>query len=72
MIRINQRPLYNEEEDLGDYIEIKPDSTSLTELISMGNVDILPQKSGKEFKLYVPSSCAVLDMKSRSLKTESM
>ena len=67
MQRINQRPLYNEEEDLSDYIELKPDSGSLTDFISMANIDILSQKSGKEYKLYVPSSYAGLDAKTQSL-----
>ncbi|KAM7363398.1 modifier of mdg4 isoform 8-T8 [Cochliomyia hominivorax] len=71
--RINQRPLYNEEEDLGDYIELKPDSTSINDFISMTNIDILTQKSGKEYKLYVPTACAGLDMKTQSiLKRDSM
>lgn len=70
--RINQRPLYNEEEDLGDYIELKPDSTNLNEFISMSNIDILPQKSGKEFKLFVPAACPALDMKTQMLKRDNL
>lgn len=61
--KINQRPLYNEEEDLGDLIELKPESSNLNEFIQMTNIDILPQKSGKEYKLYVPTACATLDLK---------
>lgn len=67
MQRINQRPLYNEEEDLSDYIELKPDNASITDFISMANIDILSQKSGKEYKLYVPSSYPGLDAKTQSL-----
>ncbi|XP_075153004.1 modifier of mdg4-like isoform X8 [Haematobia irritans] len=70
--RINQRPLYNEEEDLGDYIELKPDSANITELISMTNIDILPHKSGKEFKLYVPATCPGLDIKAQIMKDDNV
>ncbi|XP_005180545.1 modifier of mdg4 isoform X8 [Musca domestica] len=70
MQRINQRPLYNEEEDLGDYIELKPDATNINDFITMTNIDILPQKSGKDFKLFVPAPCPALDMKARLFKRE--
>ncbi|XP_013102004.1 modifier of mdg4 isoform X9 [Stomoxys calcitrans] len=72
MQRINQRPLYNEEEDLGDYIELKPDSANINEFLSMTHIDILPHKSGKELKLFVPASCPGLDMKAQIMKQDNV
>lgn len=65
--RIGERPLYNEEEDLGEYIELKTDSANLSEFIAVTNIEMLPQKNGKEYKLYVPAAC--MDMKSKTLKS---
>ncbi|XP_073819443.1 modifier of mdg4-like isoform X10 [Musca autumnalis] len=59
MSRINQRPLYNEEEDLGDYIELKPDTTNIMDFLSTTN---------KEFKLEWPAPCPALDMKAPIFK----
>ncbi|XP_053946035.1 modifier of mdg4 isoform X9 [Anastrepha ludens] len=53
--RIGQRPLYNVEEDLGEYIEIKPEDPKLADLMSVSNIEICTQKSGKEYKLFVPT-----------------
>lgn len=53
--RIGQRPLYNVEEDLGEYIEIKPEDPKLADYMSVTNIEICPQKSGKEYKLFVPT-----------------
>ncbi|XP_017475184.1 PREDICTED: modifier of mdg4 isoform X6 [Rhagoletis zephyria] len=53
--RIGQRPLYNIEEDLGEYIEIKPEDPKLADFMSVSNIEICPQKSGKEYKLFVPT-----------------
>ncbi|KAL9893462.1 modifier of mdg4-like isoform X10 [Glossina fuscipes] len=66
--RIGERPLYKVEEDLGEYIELKTDSANLSEFIAVTNIEMLPQKNGKEYKLYVPAAC--MDMKSKTLKSD--
>ncbi|XP_054085977.1 modifier of mdg4 isoform X8 [Zeugodacus cucurbitae] len=53
--RIGQRPLYKVEEDLNEYIEIKPEDAKLAEFMNVSNIEICAQKNGKEFKLFVPT-----------------
>lgn len=53
--RIGQRPLYKVEEDLSEYIEIKPEDPKLADFMNVSNIEICTQKSGKEFKLFVPT-----------------
>lgn len=54
--RIGQRPLYNVEEDLGDFIEIKSDDPKLSEYITISHLELDKDK----YKIYVPSSELVL------------
>lgn len=63
MSRIGQRPLYNVEEELGDFIEIKAGDPKLAEYITVSHIDVNTNKTGKEFKIFVPAN-QTIDFKS--------
>ncbi|XP_030374909.1 modifier of mdg4-like isoform X2 [Scaptodrosophila lebanonensis] len=54
--RIGARQLYNQEEELEEYIEICTSNPKITQYLSSSNISIMTAKDGKECKLFVPAS----------------